>query len=96
MQAKRDLRCDGLSAAGMKVAQPAATSFVIADTAPLGVSDALDFCRRMPSLCGVVGVPVSVFCDDKDSARTLVRFAFCKRDDVLNEAVVRLASLAAG
>jgi len=67
---------------------------VIADAAPLGVSDALDFCRQMPALCGVVAVPVSVFCDDKDAARTLVRFAFCKRDEVLNEGVARLAALA--
>jgi N-succinyldiaminopimelate aminotransferase len=48
----------------------------------------------MPDLCGVVGVPVSVFCDDKDAARTLVRFAFCKRDEVLKEAVARLGALA--
>jgi len=95
LQAKRDLLCDGLSAAGLSVARPAATYFVIADAAPLGVSDALDFCRRLPALCGVVGVPVSVFCDDKDAARTLVRFAFCKRDEVLDEGVIRLGALAA-
>jgi len=51
--------------------------------------------RQLPDLCGVVGVPVSVFCDDKDAARTLVRFAFCKRDAVLKEAVARLGALAA-
>jgi N-succinyldiaminopimelate aminotransferase len=95
LQAKRDRLCDGLEAAGLTVARPAATYFVIADAAPLGVRDALDFCRQMPALCGVVGVPVSVFCDDKDAARTLVRFAFCKRDDILNEAATRLAALAA-
>jgi N-succinyldiaminopimelate aminotransferase len=95
LQAKRDLLCDGLSAAGLSVARPAATYFVIADAAPLGVSSALDFCRRMPALCGVVGVPVSVFCDDQDAARTLVRFAFCKRDEVLNEGVARLGALTA-
>ena len=95
MQGKRDLLCDGLSAAGLEVARPAGTYFVIADAAPLGARDALDFCRQMPALCGVVGVPVSVFCDDKDAARTLVRFAFCKRDEVLHEAVARLAALAA-
>jgi N-succinyldiaminopimelate aminotransferase len=94
LQAKRDLLCDGLSAAGLTVARPAATYFVIADAAPMGASDALDFCRHLPALCGVVAVPVSVFCDDKDAARTLVRFAFCKRDEVLNEGVVRLAALA--
>jgi N-succinyldiaminopimelate aminotransferase len=95
LQAKRDLLCSGLTAAGLKVAPPSGTYFVIADAAPLGVSDALDFCRQMPALCGVVGVPVSPFCDDKDVVRTLVRFAFCKRDEVLDEAVVRLAALAA-
>ena len=96
LQGKRDLLCDGLAAAGLELARPAGTYFVIADAAPLGVSDAVDFCRRMPDLCGVVGVPVSVFCDDKDAARTLVRFAFCKRDEVLREAVARLGALAAG
>jgi N-succinyldiaminopimelate aminotransferase len=94
LQAKRDLLCEGLATAGLKIARPAATYFVIADAAPLGVSDALEFCRQMPALCGVVGVPVSVFCDDKEATRTLVRFAFCKRDEVLREAVVRLAALA--
>lgn len=95
LQAKRDLLCDGLSAAGLTIARPAGTYFVIADAAPLGVGDALDFCRRLPALCGVVAVPVSVFCDDKEAARTLVRFAFCKRDEVLHEAAARLATLAA-
>ena len=94
LQGKRDLLCDGLAAAGLEVGRPAGTYFVIADAAPLGASDALDFCRQMPDLCGVVGVPVSVFCDDKGAARTLVRFAFCKRDEVLKEAVARLGALA--
>ena len=95
LQAKRDLLCEGLTAAGLEVSRPAATYFVITDAAPLGVIEALDFCRQMPALCGVVGVPVSVFCDDKDAARTLVRFAFCKHATVLNEAVARLSALAA-
>jgi N-succinyldiaminopimelate aminotransferase len=96
LQAKRDLLCEGLRAGGLHVTQPAGTYFVIADAAPLGVTDALAFCRRLPGLCGVVGVPVSVFHDDPEAARTLVRFAFCKRDDVLHEAVSRLATLSCG
>ncbi len=95
LQAKRDLLCDGLSAAGLQVARPSGTYFVIAGAAPLEVGDALDFCREMPARCGVVGVPVSVLCDDVDAARTLVRFAFCKRDEVLHEAIARLGALAA-
>ena len=54
----------------------------------------LAFCRSLPSLCGVVAVPVSVFHDDESAARTLVRFAFCKREAVLDEAVSRLAAWA--
>ena len=67
--------------------------FAIADAAPLGATDGLAFCRELPVRAGVVGVPVSVFCDDKEASRTLVRFAFCKRDEVLEEAVRRLSAL---
>ncbi len=94
LQHKRDVLCAGLEAAGLTVSRPSGTYFVIADAAPLGARDALDFCRELPGRCGVVGVPVSVFHDDVDAARTLVRFAFCKRDEVLVEAAGRLATLA--
>ncbi|HVD27697.1 MAG TPA: aminotransferase, partial [Mycobacteriales bacterium] len=88
-----DLLCGGLAAAGMPVSRPAGTYFVVADAAALGASDGLGFCRELPTLCGVVGVPVSVFHDDSEAARTLVRFAFCKQDEVLAEAAARLATL---
>jgi N-succinyldiaminopimelate aminotransferase len=91
LQAKRDLLVAGLQSAGLEVAVPSGTYFVIADAAPLGATDGLGFCRRLPSIAGVVGVPVSVFHDDVEAARTLVRFAFCKRDEVLHEAVARLS-----
>ncbi len=93
LQRKRDLLCDALTTAGLTISRPAGTYFVIADAAPLGARDALTFCRELPARCGVVGVPVSVFHDDVDAARTLVRFAFCKQDEVLLEAAERLASL---
>jgi N-succinyldiaminopimelate aminotransferase len=92
LQDKRDLLVAGLREAGLDVAVPRGTYFVIADAAPLGAVDALDFCRELPHRAGVVAVPVSVFHDDPDAARTLVRFAFCKRDEVLHEAVSRLSS----
>jgi len=96
LQAKRDLLVAGLRSAGLEVAVPSGTYFVVADAAPLGATDGLEFCRRLPSLAGVVGVPVSVFHDDVDAARTLVRFAFCKRDEVLEEAVGRLSRAGSG
>jgi N-succinyldiaminopimelate aminotransferase len=91
---QRDLLVAGFRAAGMPVAVPRGTYFVVADAAAVGATDALEFCRTLPGRCGVVAVPVSVFCDDRDAARTLVRFAFCKRDEVLHEAVARLRTLA--
>jgi N-succinyldiaminopimelate aminotransferase len=94
LAAQRDRLVAGLTAAGMNVSVPGGTYFVIADAAPLGATDALTFCRELPERARVVGVPVSVFHDDVDAARTLVRFAFCKQDDVLDEAIRRLAALA--
>ena len=93
MQDKRDVLVEALRGIGLDVAVPGGTYFVVADVAPLGASDALEFCRALPAQVGVAGVPVSVFHDDVDAARTLVRFAFCKQDDVLREAAARLSTL---
>ena len=93
LQAGRDLLVAGLKNAGFDVRVPEGTYFVVADAAPLGCTDGLDFCRRLPELVGVVGVPMQVFCDDVEAARTLVRFACCKRPEVLREAAERLAGL---
>lgn len=94
MQGKRDLLVDALTAAGLSVSPCQGTYFVIADAAPVGVTDAVDFCRRMPEEVGVVGVPVSAFCDDIAPVQSLVRFAFCKQDEVLAEGARRLATWA--
>jgi N-succinyldiaminopimelate aminotransferase len=91
--AKRDVLCAGLEAAGFDVFRPAGTYFVTADVRPLGFDDGLDFCRTLPERCGVVAVPNAVFYADPTRGRHLVRFAFCKRPDVLTEAADRLASL---
>ncbi len=94
LQAKRDLLSDGLRAAGFEVLPTRGTYFVVTDVAPLGFDDGIELCWRLPELVGVAAVPVAVFCDEPDAARTLVRFAFCKRDDVLAEAAERLTKLA--
>lgn len=93
LQAKRDLVVQALSEVGVPVSPCQGTYFVIADLAGHGVDDAVDFCRRMPEELGVVGVPVSVFCDDPAPVASLVRFAFCKREEVLREAARRLQVL---
>ena len=92
--AKRDLLVGALGAAGLTVAVPDGTFFVVADAAPLGVTDAVAFARELPQRFGVAAIPVRVFHDDPIAAPTLLRFAFCKRDDVLREGAARLARLA--
>ncbi len=90
LQTRRDLLVDGLCSAGLDVSVPAGTYFAVADVDPLGGTDAMAFCRRMPEELGVAGVPVAAFHDDTEAARSLVRFAFCKQEDVLREAARRL------
>jgi N-succinyldiaminopimelate aminotransferase len=68
---------------------PAGTYFVNADVG----EDAIEFCASLPERCGVVAIPMAAFYDDKDAASTFVRFAFCKRSEVIAEAARRLASL---
>ena len=94
LQARRDLLCRGLSLAGFEPAVPQGTYYITADIRPLGVTDGLDFCRSLPQRCGVVAVPVQVLCDDKALGAPFVRFAACKRPEVLSEAVERLSTLA--
>jgi N-succinyldiaminopimelate aminotransferase len=93
MQARRDRLCAGLEAAGLEVFRPAGTYFVTTDIRPLGEDDGHAFCLALPERAGVVAVPTVVFYDDKSAGRPLVRFAFCKRDEVIDEAAARLARL---
>lgn len=90
LQARRDQLITGLTAAGFGVLRPEGTYFVTADITRLGGDDGVEFCRSLPARCGVVAVPTQVFYDDAEAGRRLVRFAFCKRPDVLDEAVRRL------
>jgi N-succinyldiaminopimelate aminotransferase len=94
LRAKRDLLCDGLRTAGFEVFVPQGTYFATVDIRSVGGDDGLEFCRSLPQRCGVVAVPSSVFYEDPATGRHLVRFAFCKRTEVLTEAAERLAGLA--
>jgi len=95
LRRKRDVLSAGLDAAGFDVFPSDGTYFVIADAAPLGFDSAANLCRRLPELAGVVAVPLSAFCRDEYAAETssLVRFAFCKRIDVLERAAAQLADI---
>jgi N-succinyldiaminopimelate aminotransferase len=89
LRARRDELCEGLAAAGLEPIVPAGTYFINADVG----TEATEWCATLPERCGVVAIPTGVFYDDKEAAPTLVRFAFCKRAEVIAEAAERLASL---
>ncbi len=93
LQDKRDRLCDGLAKVGFDVHRPRGTYFVTTDVRPLGYDDGLRFCRELPRRCGVVAIPHAVFYDDPAPGRPLVRWAFCKRDEVLDAALERLQAL---
>ena len=92
LHASRDRLCDGLRGAGFAVSVPGGGYFVNADIAPLGAGDARAWCRALPERAGVVAIPTSAFYDDAQAGRSLVRFAFCKRAAVVEEAVRRLSA----
>jgi N-succinyldiaminopimelate aminotransferase len=92
LRMKRDLLSGGLAELGFEVYPSDGTYFVTTDIAPLGETDGIEFCARLPERAGVVAIPSSVFYDDKESGRTQVRFTFCKRPDVLKEGLARLAA----
>jgi N-succinyldiaminopimelate aminotransferase len=94
LQAKRDRLVAGLEAAGFTAYRPQGTYFVQADIRPLGFSDGLELARALPGKAGVVAIPTQVFYDHADAGAHFVRFAFCKKDEVIDEAVERLRRLA--
>ncbi|MEU0440003.1 pyridoxal phosphate-dependent aminotransferase [Streptomyces sp. NPDC006186] len=94
MRSKRDVLTAGLAEAGFEVFRTAGTYFVTTDIRPLGESDGIAFCRSLPERAGVVAIPNAVFYDHRDAGAPFVRFAFCKRKDVLEAAVDRLGRLA--
>jgi N-succinyldiaminopimelate aminotransferase len=91
---RRDRLCAGLAEVGFRVHVPAGTYFVMADIRPLGYQDTESFCRMLPEEVGVAAIPPTSFYAHPEEGRHLVRFAFCKTDAVLDEAIVRLRKLA--
>ena len=96
LQAKRDTLAAALTDIGFEVHDSAGTYFICADPRPLGFDDSTAFCEDLPHRAGVAAIPMSAFCDPDGAPpmwNHLVRFAFCKRDDTLAEAIKRLESL---
>lgn len=96
LRRKRDLLAGGLRSAGFSISVPQGSYFIVADARGLGYDDGADFCRALPALAGVVAVPISAFCSPAHRAdyASLVRFAYCKKTDVLSRAAGQLAQIA--
>lgn len=98
LQGKRDKLAGALRDLGFEVHASAGTYFLCVDPRPLGFTDSLSFCTELPTRAGVAAIPMSAFCDPHSSHigewNHLVRFAFCKRDETLDEAINRLSVLA--
>jgi N-succinyldiaminopimelate aminotransferase len=93
LERKRNLLLEGLTAAGFGVHRAEGTYFITTDIRPLGGEDGVEFCRSLPERCGIVAIPAQVFYADPAAGRHIIRFAFCKRDEVLADAVARLSRL---
>jgi N-succinyldiaminopimelate aminotransferase len=90
LQERRDLLCSGLAAVGLDVRVPEGTYFATTDISALGWPDGRSFCLALPERAGVVAIPTQVFYDS-DAGRQLVRWAFCKEAEVIEEGLRRLA-----
>lgn len=92
-RSKRDLLADGLAGIGFDVHRPEGTYFLMAGFQAFGFDDDRAFARHMVEVAGVAVIPPSVFYNNPADGRHLIRFAFCKDEATLNEAIARLGSL---
>jgi N-succinyldiaminopimelate aminotransferase len=92
LRARRDRLCAGLAELGMRVYEPSGTYFVTTDVSAYGHADGRAFCTALPEIAGVVAIPSQVFYDDVDEGRHLVRWAFCKQREVIDEGLRRLGA----
>jgi N-succinyldiaminopimelate aminotransferase len=92
LRRRRDLLCAGLAEVGLDVRAPEGTYFATTDISALGWPDGLSFCRALPERAGVVAIPTQGFYDS-DEGRQLVRWAFCKQPEVIEEGLRRLRAV---
>jgi N-succinyldiaminopimelate aminotransferase len=92
LQAARDHLAAGLQRAGFTTFLPEATYFVTVDVGDVDRAGGVHFCRTLPARCGVVAIPNEVFYMRPEHGTNLVRFACCKRLELIDEAADRLAN----
>ncbi len=92
---KRDFLSAALQDLGFGVYTPAGSYFIMADHSRFGFPDDVAFCRYLTETIKVAAIPPSVFYDNPAHGKSLARFAFCKKDQTLHDAVERLAKLRA-
>ena len=90
---KRDRIVTGLADLGFGVRHPEGAYYILADHTGFGLGDDISFVKRLIAEVGVAAIPPSAFYHSSDEGSRLVRFAFCKSDEVLDEALERLARL---
>jgi aspartate/methionine/tyrosine aminotransferase len=90
LQAKRDLLRQGIEKVGFKPLACEGTYFLTADISGLTNEPDRVFCERLVREAGVALIPLSVFYTD-GMPQNLVRFAFCKKREVIAESIARLA-----
>jgi N-succinyldiaminopimelate aminotransferase len=93
LSVKRDQLSAGLAQIGMRVIPTEGTYFVTTDISPLGFTDGMEFARMLPNQCGVVAIPHQVFTESGQEFKEYVRWAFCKKPEVLTEAVERIRAI---
>jgi len=95
LQRRRDLLSAGLAAAGFAVSPSRGSYFVVADAGPLGVNDGDAFARELVRDIGVASIPLIAFAPGSTDTRVRrsLRFAFCRSDAAVDEAVRRLRGI---
>jgi N-succinyldiaminopimelate aminotransferase len=93
MQAKRDFFTEGVRALGFGIIESEGTYFLSTDVRPLGFANGAEFTAMLPERAGVVAIPHSSLCQHAEAGAPYVRWAYCKKQEVLAEALERLARL---
>jgi aspartate/methionine/tyrosine aminotransferase len=92
-RARRDHLMPALTAAGFRCYRPRGAYYVMTGISAFGYNDDLTFTRYLVKEIGVAAVPGSSFYNDPRDGAQQVRFAFCKREETLDEAARRLKRL---